>query len=137
MNLYVLDTSVAVAWYLDEAFSASARSWQERMLQGKITLIVPSLHYLEFANVLRTLVMRKELEPKLAREIFDLHLQAPLETVEPDRQNLLATALEYKSTAYDAAYISLSLSQNARLITAERLTTSWLTKLAGRVETVR
>jgi len=47
MNTYVLDTSVAVGWYLDEAFSPSARTWQEKLLQGKIVLLVPSLHYLE------------------------------------------------------------------------------------------
>ncbi len=136
MKLCVLDTSVAVAWYVDESFSPAARRWQERLMQGEVTMIVPGLHYLEFANVLRTLVMRRELEPRLAGDIFDLHLKAPMETVEPDRKTLLATALAYKATAYDAAYISLCLSQNARLITAERLTTSWLTKLAGRVETL-
>ena len=31
MNAYVLDTSVAVAWYLEEVFSTSARAWQEGM----------------------------------------------------------------------------------------------------------
>ncbi len=61
MNTYVLDTSVGVAWYLDEVFSPAARVWQERMLNGKARLVVPSLHYWEFANVLRTLVWRREL----------------------------------------------------------------------------
>lgn len=52
MNTYILDTSVAVGRYLDEAFSPSARTWQEKMMRGKIVLLVPSLHYWEFANVL-------------------------------------------------------------------------------------
>ena len=137
MNTYVLDTSVAVAWYLDEAFSGSARRWQERLLQGKIALIVPGLHFLEFANVLRTLVMRREIQADMARDIYELHREAPLEVVEPDLRTLLTTALKYEATAYDAAYISISLSRNAHLVTAEKTTTPWITKLGSRVETVR
>ncbi|MCU0578445.1 MAG: type II toxin-antitoxin system VapC family toxin [Desulfobacterota bacterium] len=137
MSAFVLDTSVAVAWYLDEVFSPSARIWQERMLNGKDRLIVPSLHYWEFANVLRTLVWRRELAEDLAREILDLHLEAPLETGEPDRKTVLATALEYGATAYDAVFISLCLSMEVPLITAEKTTTSWVVKLKERIEAVR
>ena len=137
MNRYVLDTSVAAAWYLDESFSASARQWQERLLEGRITMIVPNLHYLEFANVLRTLVVRRELEESLAREIYGLHLEAPLERTEPNLRSVLDTALKYSATAYDATYIALSLSCDARLVTAEKTTTPWITKLGGRVEPVR
>ena len=137
MNTYVLDTSVTLAWYLDEAFSSSARQWQERLLAGKITLLVPSLHYWEFGNALRTLVIRKEISPELARDIFELHLEAPLEKAEPLDSRVLDTALEYRSTAYDAVYISLSLERSAPLITAERKTTPWVGKLGELVEHVK
>jgi predicted nucleic acid-binding protein len=137
VNAYVLDTSVAIAWYLDEAFSASARAWQERLLRGKVVLIVPSLHYLEVANVLRTLVHRRELAAELAREIYELHMDAPLERGEPEDKSVLDIALQYGATAYDAVYISLSLSRDIPLITAEKTTTTWVTKLRDRIETVR
>lgn len=137
MNSYVLDTSVAVAWYLEEVFSPAARMWQDRMLEGKAIFIVPSLHYWEFANVLRTLVWRRELQEDLAREILDLHLEAPLEQSEPDRRTVLDTALEYGATAYDAVFISLCLSRGFPLITAEKTTTAWVAKLRDHVEPVR
>jgi predicted nucleic acid-binding protein len=137
VNTYVLDTSVAVAWYLEEVFSASARVWQERLLSGKVVLIVPSLHYWEFANVLRTLVQRRELPETLAREIYELHLDAPLERVEPEEKGVLDIALHYGATAYDAVYISLCLSKDIPLITAEKTTTTWVTKLRDRIEAVR
>ncbi len=137
MNNYVLDTSVAVAWYLDEAFSASAREWQERLLSGKITLLAPSLHYWEFANVLRTLIQRRELEEDLAREIFELHLDAPIVRAEPDERTVLDLALKYLSTAYDAVYIALSLTRDIPLITAERTTTHWVSKLRDHIEHVK
>jgi len=136
MNAYVLDTSVAIAWYLDESFSRGARAWQQRLLDGEISLVVPSLHYLEFANVLRTLVRRSELDTGLSHEIYDLHLEAPLEVGEPDRRGLLDLALKYGATVYDAAYIDLSLQRDLSLITAERSTTPWVVKLGDRIESV-
>lgn len=137
MNTAVLDTSVAVAWYLEESFSPSARVWQERLLEGKMRLLVPELHYLEFANVLRTLTVRGTLTPQLASDIFALHLDAPLETAEVDRAGLLMTALEYGSTVYDAAFIGLALALDVPLVTAERTTTGWVAKLGARIASVR
>jgi len=125
----VLDTSVAVAWYLDEAGCEAARKWQAECLAGHVDALVPSLHYLEFANVLRTYVRRHELTATQAEAIYSLHLDAPLTVVEPERGSLLRTALEYETTAYDAAYIQLALASDAMLVTAERATTPWMRKL--------
>jgi predicted nucleic acid-binding protein len=137
MNPYVLETSVAVGWYLDEAFSTSARAWQEKLMKGKTVLLAPLLHYWEFANVLRTLVQRRELSEPLAREIYELHLEAPLEKAEPDERQVLEVAFEYGATAYDAVYISLSLSRGVSLVTAERTTTSGVVRLGDQIEPVR
>jgi predicted nucleic acid-binding protein len=125
----VVDTSVAVAWYLTESFSTQARHWQSRMLDGNAELIVPSLHYWEFANVLRTRVRRGELDGASAAEIYGLHLDAPLILVEPDRASVLNIALKYDATAYDAVYLTLCLSHNIPLLTGERQTTPWVRKL--------
>jgi predicted nucleic acid-binding protein len=132
----VLDTSVAIAWYLPEAFRAAARVWQSRLLDGRVRLVVPGLHYWEFGNVLRTYVMRSELEADLAEQIWALHLEAPLEVAEPERAEVLATALEYGATVYDAVYIALGRSLDLPLLTAERTTTPWVVKLGRRVESV-
>jgi predicted nucleic acid-binding protein len=132
----VLDTSVAIAWYLPETFRAAARVWQSRLLDGRVRLVVPGLHYWEFGNVLRTYVLRSELEADLAEQIWALHLEAPLEVAEPERAEVLATALEYGATVYDAVYIALGRSLDLPLLTAERTTTPWVVKLGRRVESV-
>ena len=136
MRSLVLDTSVAIAWYLPEAFRAAARVWQSRLLDGRVRLVVPGLHYWEFGNVLRTYVMRSELEADLAEQIWALHLEAPLEVAEPERAEVLAMALEYGATVYDAVYIALGRSLDLPLLTAERTTTPWVVKLGRRVESV-
>jgi predicted nucleic acid-binding protein len=134
MTSFVLDASVAVAWYLPETYSKAAKQWQNRLLEGQIRLVVPSLHYWEVANVLRTYVRRGELEAPLASEIYDLHLEAPLELAEPERARVLETALEYDATAYDAVYIALGELLEIPLLTAERTTTPWVVRLGDRVE---
>jgi predicted nucleic acid-binding protein len=136
LSTFILDASVAVAWYLPETFSAAAREWQGRMLDGRDRLLVPRLHYWELANVLRTYVRRQELEPDLALEIYRLHLEAPLEVAEPDPAEVLEVALEFDATAYDAVYITLARSLEALLLTAERTTTPWVVRLGDRVEVV-
>jgi predicted nucleic acid-binding protein len=125
----VVDTSVAIAWYLTEGFSTPARRWQARMLDGSAELIVPSLHYWEFANVLRTRVRRGEMDGASGAEVYALHLDAPLILVEPDRAAVLSLALKYDATAYDAVYLALCLSHNIPLLTAERRTIPWIAKL--------
>lgn len=137
MSAFVLDTSVAAAWYYPEAFSAQARAYRDRLLDGSIHLLVPTLHYWEFANVARTYLQRREITEELAREIYEVHLDAPLEVVEPDRRAVLSAALEYGATAYDAVYIALALEHELPLLTAERTTTPWVVKLGRRVRSVR
>lgn len=137
-NLYVLDTSVAVAWYLPEVFTKEAREWQKRMLKKTVDFLVPQhLHFLEFGNVLRTYVRRGELRTELAHEIYELHLEAPLREVAPVREHVLETALEFDSTTCDAAYIALSQTSDAPLVTAERSTTPWVVQLGSLAITLK
>jgi len=133
----VLDTSVAAAWYLPETFAVAARRWQARLLDGQVRLIVPSLHYWELAKILRTYVKRAELDAGLAAEIYALHLEAPLEVAETARKDVLKTALELDTTAYDAVFITLSRSLGVPLLTAEKKTTPWVARLGRLVQTVR
>jgi predicted nucleic acid-binding protein len=137
MTRLVLDTSVAVAWYLPETFAPAARHWRDRLLTGRLELVVPSLHYWEIANVLRTYVRRSEISESIATEIYDLHLQAPLEVHEPDRSMVLETALSFAATAYDAVFIALSRTLDIPLLTAERPTTPWVERLGDQVELVQ
>ena len=136
MRTFVLDTSVAAAWYLPEVFAAAARRWQARVLEGRIRLVVPSLHYWEMASVLRTYVRRSELAADLAAEIYSLHLEAPLEVVEPERGAVLRTSLELDATVYDAVFVAVSRELGAPLLTAERRTTAWVAKLGRLVQHV-
>ncbi len=133
----VVDTSVAVAWYLPEVFSSASRRWQRRMLEGSAELLVPSLHYWEFANVLRTRVRRRELDRESATEVYMLHLDAPLVLIDPDRGSVLDISLEYETTAYDAVYLSLCIANAVPFLTGERSTTPWIKKLGKLADCIK
>ena len=135
--LRVLDTSVAIAWYLPESFAPAAKRWQRMLLDGKAELYVPSMQYWEFANVLRTYVRRRALDADTAREIYALHLEAPLIVAEPVRPSILDVALEYDTTAYDALYVALSLELQVPLLTAERPSCPWIKKLGQLADPLR
>jgi predicted nucleic acid-binding protein len=133
----VLDTSVALAWYMPESFSPSARIWQQRFQKGEVNFIVPALHSLEFANVLRTYTRRGELDGTLARDIYRTHMSAPLTWVEHPRDNILDVAFTYETTTYDACFISLALTNKVPVLTAEKTTTPWVVKLGKLAEVIR
>jgi|SRR6185436_7228014 len=136
MSRFVLDTSVAIAWYLPEVFAEAARSWQGKMLDERVDFVVPTLHYWEFANVLRTHVRARTLDSKLAADIWALHLDAPLLTIEPPMEAVLDLALEHGATAYDAVFITLATHLDVPLLTAERATTPWVSHMGKRVQTI-
>jgi predicted nucleic acid-binding protein len=129
MTARILDTSVAIAWYLPERYSIEARVWRTALVEGRARLIVPGLHFWEMANVLRTYVRRGEISALVAREIYTVHCEAGLEASEPDKRSVLDVALNYDATAYDAVYVALSLERQVPLLTAERTTTPWVVKL--------
>ena len=133
MKGFVLDTSVAIAVYLPEVFSPAARSHWERIAATGARCVVPSLHLWEFGNVLRTRVRAGALTESDALEIYVLHLEAPLEIVEPDPHAVLEVAFEYGVTTYDAVYISLTLGSELTLLTAESARKPWVAKLGDRV----
>ena len=95
---------------------------------------MPGLHYWEFGNVLRTYVRRLEIEAELAWRYTRLHLEASLDSAEPDRAALLTTDA---ATVYDAVHIALSRGLELPLLTAERTTTPWVVKLGRDVLSVR
>lgn len=134
MTTRILDAGVAVAWYLREACSEKALRWQRRMASRQVRFLVPRLHYLEVANVFRTHVRQGEITPATACSCYALHLEAPLDIADPAREDILATALEYEATAYDAVYIALALAHDAPIVTAERATTPWVAKLGSLAE---
>lgn len=125
---FVLDNSVVSGWLLDNQATPYTSAVADRLLTDRA--VAPSLLRLEYTNVLRTACKRQHLTAQHAQEaIAELAaLPIDLDRELPDPGQLLALALRYELTSYDAAYLDLALrrqlpvaTQDAALAEAARI----------------
>jgi predicted nucleic acid-binding protein len=117
LTTLVVDSSVAVKWFIPEVLSDQAA----RILDDSYELLAPDLLISEFGNVLWKKIRRGEIETSEAREILAAFRRVPLEIL--PGLDLVEAALEiavaHGRTLYDALYVALALARNCPFITAD------------------
>ena len=106
---FVIDNSVVCGWFLANQATPYTEAIAQRLLDD--TAIAPALWPLELANVLRTACKRGTLVAQRAQEISAEICDLPI-TIDTEPQlpaALLALALRFDLTSYDAAYLELAL----------------------------
>ena len=125
---FVLDNSVVSGWLLDNQATPYTSAVADRLLTDRA--VAPSLLRLEYTNVLRTACKRQHLTAQQAQEAIAELAALPIDIDReiPDPGQLLALALRYALTSYDAAYLDLALrrqlpvaTQDAALAEAARI----------------
>jgi predicted nucleic acid-binding protein len=115
----VVDASVVVKWFLEEAFSDKALLLRDKYISGQIRLVSPSIMPYEVLNALRyTGVYSKE---ELAAVVRSLERYG-IELWELRRtygERVAEVAIELDVSVYDAGYTTLAQITNARLVTAD------------------
>ena len=107
---FVLDASVAVAWFVRK--QATAYTDRVRARAKREPLHVPAVWPLEVSNALLVLQRRGNISENAAKTASDL-LGDLVVTVHQDRltiPELLVFAAKYRLSAYDASYLDLALS---------------------------
>jgi predicted nucleic acid-binding protein len=106
---FVLDNSVVSGWYLENQATAYTDAVAQRLRDDRAH--VPALWELEFANVLRTACVRQRLDAQRAQAIAAQVGALPIEVDRHPvaRSELLALALRFGLSTYDAAYLELAL----------------------------
>lgn len=124
MSLHVLDANVAVKWFLPserEPHSKEALQLWNSFVMGTIRFIVPSLFWVEVANVFWKVVRQRRFTKLEAIVAFSSLEKQKLPTV--SSLSLLHEAFEIANTfdrsVYDSIYVALAVQANARLITAD------------------
>ncbi|MEX1112614.1 MAG: type II toxin-antitoxin system VapC family toxin [Candidatus Andersenbacteria bacterium] len=117
----VIDASIALKWFHQEKNTDEAVEIQKAINDGTITGIVPDLIYYETANVLVRGIGKKE---DAIVEAMEILADMVWNVVPPDRvllQSAIELALQHdKLSVYDAMYIALAVSRQAKLITADK-----------------
>ncbi len=112
----VVDTSVAVKWYVPEPGAAAAA----RLLGLGDELLAPDFLLAEFANVLWKKVARKELESSEAATILDAFLHTPpieLSPTLPILRPALELATAIRCSVYDALFLALAVAESGKFVT--------------------
>jgi predicted nucleic acid-binding protein len=117
MDAIVIDASVAVKWYLEEAGSGAARE----ILASKDRLVAPSFIFLEVQYVLSIAARKGRFDPA-AIERAETTLLRRFDMLTPVEQLMIAAAKLSRSfdhPIYDCLYIELALAEGTRLATAD------------------
>ena len=122
MTEVVVDASTALAWCFPDESSEDADAVLVA-LEGKI-MLVPSVWALEIANALLVGERAKRLrQPEIQRFtalLEGLSLVQDSQTIGENIANVLPLAREYGLSAYDAAYLELSIRHEAPLATLDK-----------------
>lgn len=117
-DVLVLDASVGVKWFKDEAGSGEARALIARLGEGTIQLVVPAVFPFEVLDVARRLYGIRD----AARVWRDLSAAGLL--VAGSDEALLTASLEVAAdlgcTLYDAAAPALAARLDCPLVSADR-----------------
>jgi predicted nucleic acid-binding protein len=122
---FVLDASVALAWFVDRPTAQYADHVRQLLLRGDRAL-VPALWQLEVANGFISAERRRILTPSDTDEALqnlDIVIAQAIENNQDSvsMRGVVHTAREFQLTAYDAVYLQTALQQELPLATLDRL----------------
>jgi predicted nucleic acid-binding protein len=121
VNRFVIDTSVVMAWAFEDESAPYADQVLDSLAQS--IAIVPPIWPAEVANVLVTAERRRRLPPGQGLRFLALLRNLPIEVAASAdlaaAEQMLAVAHEFTLSAYDAAYLALSLSGGFPLATQD------------------
>jgi len=118
--MIVLDASVVIKWFIQEAGSNLALRFKENLLKNKVNIAVPDLILYEIINVLR---FKSGVTEEAIKAILPALFNLGLEIITPS-QRLLEDALHLsfasRLSIYDCIYVALANELDTYFITADK-----------------
>ncbi len=121
MKNLVIDSGIAVKWFIEEDDSHIAQLIYDEYESGNVSFLAPDLIYAEFGNIVWKKLIFKNLElteanfavQRFRKISFSL---TPVDTLFDDAFKI---AVKYKRTFYDSLYLALSVRENCGFVTAD------------------
>jgi predicted nucleic acid-binding protein len=117
----VVDSSVAVKWFLPEPYSTEARKILDEYRNGLISFLAPDLINAEFGNIIWKKHVFQGLAASDAQSIMDDFRALPLTFVPTATllDDAYKLAVQHRRTVYDSLYLALSLREGCCFVTAD------------------
>jgi predicted nucleic acid-binding protein len=121
MSKLVVDSSIALKWFLPEADSSIARRILEGYQMGDVVLYAPDLIFAEFANVLWKRQRFQGLLAEDAEAILQAFGQLAVTSIPSERliHAALKLATRHERTVYDMLYVALAVQEACPFVTAD------------------
>ena len=121
METVVVDSSVAVKWFVVEPHSDDARKVLDGYKTGDLNLLAPDLINSEIGNLVWKKHRLQGLSASDAQEIIDTFRTIgfrfmPTAVLLDEAYRL---AVEHQRTVYDMMYVALSIREQCRFVTAD------------------
>jgi len=118
--MIVLDASVIIKWFQDEADSGRALVFEKKHIRGEETVVVPDLLLYEITNVLS---FQKRITASAAESALELLARMEIQVFtfsSLELKEVFRLARAYGISAYDAVYAVLALRLKCQFITADK-----------------
>jgi len=121
MDNLVVDSSVAIKWFVDEPNSAEARRILDGYEGGSLSCCAPDLLNAEFGNILWKKQKFQGLSVSDGQAILDEFRKLQfIFTPSADLLNdAFKLAVKHGGTVYDAMYLALGVRRNCQIVTAD------------------
>jgi len=121
MDNLVIDSSVALKWFVAEPYSPEARRILDGYQLGTLAFLAPDLISAEVGNVVWKKQVLQGLAPTDAQLIINAFRALPFALT--STAELLGEAYQlattYRRTVYDMMYLALGLREQCRFVTAD------------------
>ncbi len=122
MTELVIDSGVAIKWFVDEDHSAEARRILAAYKASALSFLAPDFIYAEFGNVMWKKQTFRGFDPSDAKFIVEDFRSEPAILVVSARDILeeaYRLAVAHKRAVYDMLYLALSLRAGCQFVTAD------------------
>jgi predicted nucleic acid-binding protein len=117
----VVDSSVAVKWFVVEPYTAEAQRILDDYQNGVVSFLAPDLINAEFGNIIWKKHLFQGLDAGDAQNIIDAFraLQFTITPTATLLEEAYKIAVAHRRTVYDSLYLVLSLRENCQFVTAD------------------
>lgn len=121
MDILVVDSSIAVKWFVVEPYSAEALRILHDYQNGLFSFLAPDLINAEFGNIIWKKQIFQGLAASDAQDILDKfgQLQFTFTPTPELLEDAYKIATTHRRTVYDALYLALCVRENCRFVTAD------------------